>query len=65
METGAVGREGEADRARAILVTLRDWTSVQVACALGIAPDQVRHGRDGSVSVGWTRCARQIRLLRL
>ena len=36
---------GEADRARAILLTLQGWTSGQVAEAFGVTPDAVRHWR--------------------
>ena len=36
---------GEADRARAILLTLQDWTSLEVAEAFGVTPDAVRHWR--------------------
>ena len=36
---------GEADRARAILLTLSGWTSVQVAEAFGVTADSVRHWR--------------------
>ncbi len=36
---------GEADRARAILLTLEGWTSPQVAQAFGVTPDAVRHWR--------------------
>jgi len=35
----------EADRARAILLTLQGWTSPQVAKAFGVTPDAVRHWR--------------------
>ncbi len=36
---------GEADRARAILLTLQGWTGVQLAEAFGVTPDAVRHWR--------------------
>ena len=36
---------GEADRARAILLTLQGWTSVQLAKAFGVTPEAVRHWR--------------------
>ncbi len=36
---------GEADRARAILLTLRGWTSIEVAEAFGVTPEVVRHWR--------------------
>jgi transposase len=40
---------GEADRARAILLTLQGWTSGEVAEAFGVTPEAVRHWR------GWFR----------
>jgi transposase len=36
---------GEADRVRAMLLTLAGWTSVQTAEAFGVAADSVRHWR--------------------
>lgn len=36
---------GEADRARAILLTLEGWTSVDLAQAFGVTADSVRHWR--------------------
>ena len=36
---------GEADRARAILLTLSGWTGVEVAEAFGVTADAVRHWR--------------------
>ena len=36
---------GEADRARAVLLTLEGWTSVQLAKAFGVTPEAVRHWR--------------------
>jgi transposase len=36
---------GEADRARAVLLTLSGWTSVQLAEAFGVTADSVRHWR--------------------
>ena len=36
---------GEADRARAILLTFQGWTSIQLAEAFGVTPDAVRHWR--------------------
>lgn len=36
---------GEADRARAMLLTLAGWTSVEVAEAFGVTADAVRHWR--------------------
>lgn len=43
---------GEADRARAILLTLSGWTSVQVAKAFGVTADFVRHWRQWFVQGG-------------
>jgi hypothetical protein len=34
---------GEADRARAVLLTLSGWTSPEVAEAFGVTADSVRH----------------------
>ena len=36
---------GEADRARAILLTLQGCTSLEVAEAFGVTPEAVRHWR--------------------
>jgi transposase len=36
---------GEADRARAMLLTLAGWTSGQIAQAFGVTADSVRHWR--------------------
>ncbi len=36
---------GKADRARAILLTLQGWTSLEVAEAFGVTPEAVRHWR--------------------
>ena len=36
---------GEADRARAILLTLAGWTSPELAEAFGVTADSVRHWR--------------------
>ncbi len=36
---------GEADRARAILLTFQGWTSLKVAEAFGVTPEAVRHWR--------------------
>ncbi len=36
---------GEADRARAIQLTLQGWTSLEVAEAFGVTPKTVRHWR--------------------
>src|SRR4051794_41516037 len=44
---------GEADRARAVLLTLAGWTSPELAEAFGVTADSVRHWRqwfgDGGV----------------
>ncbi len=37
---------GEADRARAILLTLEGWTSVDLGRAFGVTADSVRHWRN-------------------
>ena len=36
---------GEADRARAVLLTLESWTSVQLSKVFGVTPEAVRHWR--------------------
>ena len=36
---------GEADRARAVLLTLEGWTSLELAKAFGVTPEAVRHWR--------------------
>ena len=36
---------GEADRARAMLLTLAGWSSVELAAAFGVTPASVRHWR--------------------
>jgi DNA-directed RNA polymerase specialized sigma24 family protein len=36
---------GEADRARAILLTLAGWSSPEIAEAFGVTADSVRHWR--------------------
>jgi len=36
---------GEADRSRAILLTLQGWTSGEVAEAFGVTPEAVQHWR--------------------
>ena len=43
---------GEADRARAILLTIEGWTSVEIAAAFGVTADSVRHWRHGFASGG-------------
>jgi transposase len=43
LESLAASRErGEADRARAVLLTLNGWTSVRIAEAFGVREDTVR-----------------------
>jgi len=43
LESLAASRErGEADRARALLLTLKDWTSARIAEAFGVREDTVR-----------------------
>ncbi len=57
---------GEADRARAILLTLQGWTSPQLAQAFGVTPDAVRHWRgwfsERGVDAlhGWTIPGREV-----
>jgi transposase len=43
---------GEADRARAVLLTLAGWTSPQIAEAFGVRDDMVRLWRRDFVSGG-------------
>src|SRR4028119_1152911 len=43
---------GEADRARAILLTLSGWTSGQIAEAFGVREDTVRFWRSAYVTGG-------------
>jgi Helix-turn-helix domain len=38
-------RRGEADRARAIILSVNGWTSGQIARAFGVTPDSVRRWR--------------------
>ena len=43
LEALALSRDrGEADRARAVLLTLRGWTSSRIAQAFGVREDTVR-----------------------
>jgi transposase len=46
------GDRGEADRARAILLTLLGWTSGQIAEAFGVREDTVRFWRSAFVTGG-------------
>ena len=43
---------GEADRARAILLTLSGWTSSQIAEAFGVREDTVRFWRSAFITGG-------------
>lgn len=43
---------GEADRARAVLLTLEGWTGVEIAEAFGVTADAVRHWRHGFATAG-------------
>ena len=43
---------GEADRSRAILLTLSGWTSPQLAEAFGVTADSVRHWRQWFIAGG-------------
>lgn len=43
---------GEADRARAILLTLEGWTSIELAGVFGVTADSVRHWRNWFVTGG-------------
>ena len=45
----------EADRARAILLTLAGWTSPDIAAAFGVREDTVRLWRSGIVNLSWRR----------
>src|SRR5579859_8217547 len=42
---GAVGSGDEADRARAVVLSINGWTSGQIARAFGVTPDSVRRWR--------------------
>ena len=53
LETLAASRErGEADRARALLLTLNGWTSARIAEAFGVREDTVRLWRSGFMRGG-------------
>jgi transposase len=53
LETLAASRErGEADRARALLLTLNGWTSARIAEAFGVHEDTVRLWRSGFMRGG-------------
>ena len=45
-------RRDEADRARAVLLSLQGWTSEQVARAFGVVPDSVRRWRTWFMAKG-------------
>jgi transposase len=45
-------RRDEADRARAILLSLNGWTSGQIGRAFGVTPDSVRRWRTWFISEG-------------
>ena len=45
-------RRDEADRARAIVLSVNGWTSGQIARAFGVAPDSVRRWRSWFASAG-------------
>jgi transposase len=51
-ELGRSEVRGEADRARAILLTLEGWTSGDLAEVFGVTADSVRHWRNGFVTGG-------------
>jgi transposase len=53
LERKASGSDrAEADRARAILLTLRGWTSARIAEAFGVREDSVRYWRSEFMSGG-------------
>ena len=43
---------GEADRARAVLLTLEDWTAGRIAQAFGVREDTVRQWRSDFMKAG-------------
>ncbi len=45
-------RRDEADRARAIVLSINGWTSGQIARAFGVTPDSVRRWRSGFSQAG-------------
>jgi transposase len=45
-------RRDEADRARAVVLSLNGWTSGQIACAFGVTPDSVRRWRSWFARAG-------------
>jgi len=44
-ELALSGRQDEADRVRAMLLSLAGWTSEAIAAAFGVTADSVRHWR--------------------
>ncbi|MFM8729104.1 MAG: helix-turn-helix domain-containing protein, partial [Planctomycetaceae bacterium] len=51
---------GEADRARAILLTAAGWTSAEIAEAFGVREDTVRFWRSTFLSTGVDGLRRQV-----
>src|SRR3712207_8083799 len=51
-ELGRSRERGEADRARAVLLTLAGWTSPEIAVAFGVREDTVRPWRGASMAGG-------------
>ena len=55
---------GEADRARAVLLTLSGWTSPRIAEAFGVREDTVRLWRSEFMDSGVERSGKRRRLAR-
>jgi transposase len=53
---------GEADRARAILLTLAGWTSLQIAEAIGVREDTMRLWRSAFMAGGVDALRRSVAL---
>src|SRR6266851_5307060 len=51
-ELARSARRDEADRARAIVLSLSGWTSGQIARAFGVTPDSVRRWRSWFMEAG-------------
>jgi transposase len=51
-ELGRSRERGEADRARAVLLTLSGWTSPEIATAFGVREDTVRLWRGAFIAGG-------------